>query len=130
MQRDRAIPAGYQTVGEVAEKMGISVRTLQYYDKVGLLTPSAVSGGGRRLYTDKDVVKLHQILSLKHLGFSLDDIKNRLIPLDTPEEVAAALAEQAAAVRAKPSLAERLRKVTAASLMGFILCKPPVIQIP
>ena len=53
MQRDRAIPAGYQTVGEVAEKMGISVRTLQYYDKVGLLTPSAVSGGGRRLYTDR-----------------------------------------------------------------------------
>lgn len=39
-------------------------------------------------------------------------------------------AKQAAAVRAKPSLAERLRKVTAASLMGFILCKPPVIQIP
>ena len=112
MQRDRAIPAGYQTVGEVAEKMGISVRTLQYYDKVGLLTPSAVSGGGRRLYKDKDVVKLHQILSLKHLGFSLDDIKNRLIPLDTPEEVAAALAEQAAAVREKlAGLTESLREL-------------------
>ena len=47
-----------------------------------------MSEGGRRLYTDKEVVKLHQILSLKHLGFSLDDIKNRLIPLDTPDEIA------------------------------------------
>ena len=70
------------TVGEVAKKMDVTVRTLQHYDKEGLLSPSAVSDGGRRLYTDKDIVKLHQILSLKHLGFSLDDIRNRLIPLD------------------------------------------------
>ena len=66
--------------------------------------------GGRRLYTDKDIVKLHQILSLKHLGFSLDDIKNRLIPLDTPDEIADVLMEQAAAVKRKiESLSESLR---------------------
>ena len=53
-----------------------------------------MSEGGRRLYTDKDIVKLHQILSLKNLGFSLDDIKNRLISLDTPAEVAEALEDQ------------------------------------
>ena len=89
----------YLTVGQAAKKMGVTVRTLQYYDKAGLLPPSAVSEGGRRLYTHKDLVQLHQILALKHLGFSLDDIKNRLIPLDEPGAVAAVLAEQAAALR-------------------------------
>ena len=76
-------------------------RQLQYYDREGLLSPTAESGGGRRLYTDKDMIQLHQILSLKSLGFSLDDIKNRLAPLDTPADVADALAAQAAAVREK-----------------------------
>ena len=46
------------------------------------------SEGGRRLYTDKDLVMLHQIISLKSLGFSLDDIKERLISLETPADVA------------------------------------------
>lgn len=94
MQNERAIPNGYMTVGEIAKKMGITVRTLQYYDKEGLLSPSAQSTGGRRLYTDKDLVELHQILSLKTLGFSLDDIKSRLVSLETPSEVAEALAKQ------------------------------------
>ena len=64
MEKYRAIPKGYMTVGEVAKKMDVTVRTLQHYDKEGLLSPSAMSDGGRRLYTDKDIVKLHQILSL------------------------------------------------------------------
>lgn len=107
---ERMIPPGYRTVGEVAKKMGVTVRTLQYYDREGLLCPSAESEGGRRLYTDKDVVKLHQILSLKHLGFSLGDIKNRLTALDTPTQVAEALAQQAAEIRGKmDALAESLR---------------------
>ena len=114
MSNDRAIPQGYMTVGEIAKKMGVSVRTLQYYHREGLLSPSAQSGGGRRLYTDRDVILLHQILSMKHLGFSLDDIKNRLIGLDTPEEVAAALSEQAAAIRQKlASLSESLVQLEA-----------------
>ena len=101
MEKYRAIPQGYMTVGEVAKKMGVTVRTLQYYDKKGLLPPPAVSDGGRRLYTDKDIVRLHQILSLKHLGFSLDDIRNRLILLDVPADVAQILSEQAAIIREK-----------------------------
>lgn len=82
------------TVGELAKKMDITVRTLQYYDKENVLKPSEKSEGGRRLYTNKDMVKLHQILSMKFLGFSLDAIKNRLISLDTPKEVADILGEQ------------------------------------
>ena len=101
MSKCRAIPDGYMTVGEVAKKVGTTVRTLQYYDKEGLLSPSAESEGGRRLYTDKDLVTLHQILSLKSLGFSLDDIKCRLISLETPTDVATALTEQADSIREK-----------------------------
>ena len=101
MTKYKAIPDGYMTVGEVAKKMGITVRTLQYYDKEGLLSPSAESEGGRRLYTDKDLVKLHQIVSLKSLGFSLDDIKQHLNSLETPTDVANALAQQAENIRGK-----------------------------
>ena len=43
MAKYRAIPDGYMTVGEVAKKMGTTVRTLQYYDKEGLLSPSAAA---------------------------------------------------------------------------------------
>lgn len=112
MEKHRAIPQGYMTAGEVAKKMNVTVRTLQHYHREGLLAPSAVSDGGRRLYTDSDIVKLHQILSLKHLGFSLDDIKTRLIPLNTPSEIAAVLAGQAAAVREKiESLSESLQEL-------------------
>ena len=101
MAKHRAIPQGYMTVGEVAKKIGVTVRTLQYYDKEGLLSPSAESEGGRRLYTDKDLVTLHQIISLKSLGFSLEDIKQRLISLGTPADVANALTEQADDIRKK-----------------------------
>jgi len=99
MAKLRAIPEGFMTVGEVAKKMGVTVRTLQYYDKEELLSPSAESEGGRRLYTDKDLVLLHQIISMKSLGFSLTDIKERLISLKTPDDVANALTEQADAIR-------------------------------
>lgn len=101
MAKYRAIPEGFMTVGQVAAKMGVTVRTLQYYDKEGLLSPSAESEGGRRLYTDKDLVMLHQILSLKSLGFSLDDIKCHLVSLETPADVADVLTEQADDIRRK-----------------------------
>ena len=101
MANYRAIPPEFMTVGEVAKKMDVTVRTLQYYDKEGLLSPSAESEGGRRLYTDKDLITLHQIMSLKSLGFSLNDIKQRLITLETPTDVANALTEQANEIRKK-----------------------------
>lgn len=112
MEKYKTIPEGYMTVGEIAKKMGVTVRTLQYYDKEGLLSPSSESEGGRRLYTHKDMIKLYQILSIKHLGFSLDDIKNSLISLDTPTDVADALAKQATAIREKmAALSESLREI-------------------
>lgn len=101
MEHHNGVPHGYISVGAMAKKMGVTVRTLQYYDRIGLLTPTAESEGGRRLYTDKDLIRLHQILSLKHLGFTLGDIKNRVMPLDTPADVAKILTEQAADMKRK-----------------------------
>ena len=112
MTDNRAIPKGFMTVGQLAKKAGTTVRTLQYYDRQGILRPTAESEGGRRLYTDKDMVRLHQIRSLKSLGFSLDEIKNRLASLDSPEDVAAALTDHAAAIRKQMNeLAEALAAV-------------------
>lgn len=101
MSKYRAIPNNFMAIGEVAKKMGVTVRTLQYYDKEGLLSPSTHSEGGRRLYSSKDLIMLHQVLSLKSLGFTLDDIKERLIKLETPKDVANALSEQADDIRNK-----------------------------
>ena len=53
----------------------MSVRTLRFYDKVGLLSPSQYTEAGYRLYTDADFLRLQQILALKFLGFSLDEVK-------------------------------------------------------
>lgn len=112
MKKYKAIPEGYMTVGEVAKKMNTTVRTLQYYDKESILVPSAESEGGRRLYTDKDIVKLNQILSMKYLGFSLDDIKGKLICLDTPTDFASVLTEQAVNIRDKiTALTESLKAI-------------------
>ena len=122
MAKHRAIPLGFMTVGEVAKKIGVTVRTLQYYDQEGLLSPSAESEGGRRLYTDKDLVILHQIISLKSLGFSLDDIKHRLISLKTPSDVATALTKQADIIQ------EKIEQLTA-SLTAIEQLKEEVLQM-
>ncbi|MCL1884064.1 MAG: MerR family transcriptional regulator [Defluviitaleaceae bacterium] len=101
MEKHRAIPDGYMRIGELAKKAGVTVRTLSYYDKEGLLAPSSESEGGYRLYTDKDMVKLIQILMLKELGLTLGEIKKRLSKLDTPEDVRGMLAEQSSHIRKK-----------------------------
>lgn len=69
-------------VGELAKQTGLSVRTLHYYDQIGLLVPSRNKGNGHRLYTETDIVRLQQIVALKHLGFSLDEIKEFLQSTD------------------------------------------------
>ncbi len=61
-------------VGELAKRTGVSVRTLHHYDEIGLLSPSLRSESGHRLYTDADIGRLQQVISLKSLGFSLEDI--------------------------------------------------------
>lgn len=63
-----------RTISQVAELTGISARTLQYYDEIGLLKPSQFTPSGYRLYDDEALQKLQQILFFKELGFKLKDI--------------------------------------------------------
>jgi DNA-binding transcriptional MerR regulator len=69
-------------VGELARQPGLSVRTLHYYDEIGLLSPSQRTDSGHRLYSAGDVVRLQQIKSLQQLGFTLREIRECL---DRPE---------------------------------------------
>ena len=79
------------TIGEFAARGAVTVRTVRYYDQVGLLSPAAISEGGQRLYSEAQLVKLQQILALKLLGFSLAEIRRCLAarPLDFLHSLAA-----------------------------------------
>ncbi len=70
---------GYYTSGEFAKMAHITVRTIRYYDKQNILKPSYVNESGARFYTDEDFARLQQILLLKYLGFSLEDIRDMTI---------------------------------------------------
>lgn len=63
------------TVKAVAGMTGITIRTLHYYDQIGLLRPAQISPAGYRLYTDADLARLQQILFFRELGFGLQEIK-------------------------------------------------------
>lgn len=80
------------TVGELAQRTGVTVRTLHHYEQIGLVTPSARSAAGYRLYEDRDVQRLQQVLTLRELGFALHEIA---VLIQDPEfDRAAALREQ------------------------------------
>lgn len=66
------------TTGELANRCGVSVRTVQYYDSRGVLVPSEVSSGGRRLYDEQDARRLSVITFLRGLGFSINQIADLL----------------------------------------------------
>ena len=70
---------GYYSSGEFARMAHVTLRTVRYYDKQDILKPSLVTGSGARFYTDEDFARLQQILLLKYLGFSLDDIREMTI---------------------------------------------------
>ncbi|GAB92306.1 MerR family transcriptional regulator [Gordonia rhizosphera] len=67
-----------RTVGDVAGLVGISVRTLHHYDRIGLVVPSGRTSAGYRVYDDADVERLHQVLTYRELGFSLEQIATLL----------------------------------------------------
>lgn len=65
-------------IGEVAESVGLSIRTIRHWDEVGLVPPSGRSAGGFRLYTDDDMEQLRLAKRMKPLGFSLEEMRNVL----------------------------------------------------
>ena len=77
----------YMTIGELAEKVGVTVRTIQYYDQENLLKPSAKGSRNQRLYTEKDEEKLYKILCFKFMGLSITEIRENLNGFEEPPSV-------------------------------------------
>jgi DNA-binding transcriptional MerR regulator len=69
-------------IGDVAARTELSIKTIRHYDEVGLVTPSARSAGGFRLYTAGDVDRLLSIRRMKPLGFTLEEMGELLDALD------------------------------------------------
>lgn len=69
-------------IGEAAERVGLSIRTIRHYEDAGLIVPSARSEGGFRLYTEPDLDRLAVVKRMKPLGFSLDEMRDLLTVLD------------------------------------------------
>ncbi|MFS1663586.1 MerR family transcriptional regulator [Streptococcus sp. zg-JUN1979] len=84
------------STGELARLANVSVRTVQYYDKRGLLLPSALSEGGRRIYTSADLEKLRVICFLRELDFSIEQVKTILAQEEAQATLDLLLAEHIA----------------------------------
>lgn len=69
-------------IGEVAETVGLSLRTIRYYEEIGLVTPSGRTEGGFRLYTDSDMDRLRLVKALKPVGMSLETMGELLEAAD------------------------------------------------
>jgi MerR family transcriptional regulator, copper efflux regulator len=65
-------------IGEVAEAVGLSLRTIRHYEEVGLAPPSGRTSGGFRLYTDDDIERLRLVKHMKPLDFTLDEMRQLL----------------------------------------------------
>lgn len=102
-------------VGELARRTRLTIRTLHHYDEIGLLRPSLHTESGHRLYTAGDVARLQQVLSLRQLGFALEEIRDCLnrpdfSPVELIERQLARLREQ---VELQRKLCERLEALAA-----------------
>jgi DNA-binding transcriptional MerR regulator/phospholipid N-methyltransferase len=75
---------GYYSCGQFARKANVTVRTIRFYDKQNILKPSCRNENGARFYTNDDLAKLQQILLLKYLGLSLDDIREMTVAAYDP----------------------------------------------
>jgi DNA-binding transcriptional MerR regulator len=109
-------------IGEVAQSAGLSLRTIRYYDEVGIVVPAGRSAGGYRLYTDQDIERLLLVKDMKPLEFSLDEIREIVTALDAMargnpvnskrqarlEQFATAGEERCAALRERLQAAQRV----------------------
>lgn len=122
------------SIGEFSRRTGVSIRTLHYYDELGLLTPEKHPSSGHRLYKDEDVRTLQKIISLKFLGYSLEKIGDMLnqtsftvdlndtlqLHLQKLEEEKAMIEESEAAIRRVISILEEEEEVSSSVLMSLI----------
>jgi len=83
-------------IGDVAERTGLSLRTIRWYEEVGLVPPSARTSGGFRLYTDADIERLELVKRMKPLDFTLEEMRDLLTTVDQLAAASATSAERAA----------------------------------
>jgi DNA-binding transcriptional MerR regulator len=105
---------GQMQIGEVAARTGLSLRTIRYYGEVGLVTPSARSRGGFRLYTEADVERLLVVKRMKPLDFSLEEMADLLGILD--QLAAPSPAGEKAALRDRLDMYEQAAQARCAAL--------------
>ena len=103
------------TTGEIAKLCGVTVRTVQYYDTRGVLIPSELTEGGRRLYSEEDLQKMKIICFLRGLDFSIDNIST-LFKEENPEKVISLLIEQQEQALSQ-EISERQEKLSTISEM-------------
>jgi DNA-binding transcriptional MerR regulator len=119
MERTQRLPGrkvgepGRWKIGALANRTGLSVRTLHWYDHIGLLRPSRRTASGHRIYGEADVVRLQQIRSLRHLGFTLEEIGEALrSPAFAPARVLRLhLSELKQRIRQEQRLGRRLERL-------------------
>lgn len=100
------------TTGELAKLCGVTVRTVQYYDTRGILTPSALTDGGRRLYSDGDLRRMRVICFLRELGLPIDTVKQILAEENAGNVIDLLLQQQEAALKEEiGSKSEKLEKL-------------------
>ena len=104
------------TTGEIAKLCGVTVRTVQYYDNRGILAPSELSEGGRRLYSDDDLRKLRVICFLREIGLPINSI-SQILSEENSREVIALLLEQQEA-QLKSEIHERQEQLEKLSLLS------------
>jgi MerR family copper efflux transcriptional regulator len=83
-------------IGDVAERTGLSLRTIRWYEEVGLVPPSARTSGGFRLYTDADIERLELVKRMKPLDFTLEEMRDLLTTVDQLDDPKTPAAERSA----------------------------------
>lgn len=96
------------TTGELARLCGVSVRCVQYYDTRGILCPSALSEGGRRLYSEEDLARMRIICFLRDTGISLNGIEALLSEEDPQSAIAALLDKRESEILAEQEKNQRM----------------------
>lgn len=115
-------------IGELAERTGLSLRTIRHYDEVGLLPASGRTDGGFRVYAENDVERLILIKQMKPLGFSLEEmaeILDLLASLETSDELTSAKDEKLGAFmeRARVQRAKMARNLAQADDFIALMAK-------
>ena len=101
--------SNFYTTGELAKLCGVSVRTVQYYDDRGILVPSELSEGGRRLYSEDDLKRMHIICFLRDAGLPIKSI-SALFTEEKPESIISILLEEQEKML-REELSEREKKL-------------------